>query len=123
MGPRGRGANPRAQFDATFGFDPSDPRETVSRSIPQALATMNAPRINQAVRGQNRATTLGGLLAEIPDDGALVAELYLRTLSREPTDNEMANALAFRRTVAQRAVAFEDLFWALLNTSEFSHRR
>jgi hypothetical protein len=47
----------------------------------------------------------------------------LRTLSREPTDKEMQNALAFRRTVAQRPQAFEDLYWALLNTSEFSHRR
>jgi hypothetical protein len=120
---RGRGMGPRPQFDAVFGFDPSDPRETVASSIPQALAMMNAPGINQTVRGQNRATTLGEMIAQIPNDEALIAELYLRTLSREPTDKEMQNALAFRRTVAQRPQAFEDLYWALLNTSEFSHRR
>jgi hypothetical protein len=123
MGQRGRGRGPRTQFDATFGFDPSDPRETVTSSIPQALAMMNAPQITQTVRGQNRGTTLGQLIDEITDDEDLVAELYLRALSREPTDKEMTNALAFRRTVAQRPAAFEDLFWALLNTSEFSHRR
>jgi hypothetical protein len=120
---RGQGMGPRPQFDAVFGFDPSDPRETVSNSIPQALAMMNAPRINQTTRGQNRNTTQGQLVAEIPDDEALIAELYLRTLSREPIEKEMQNALAFRRTVAQRPQAFEDLYWALLNTSEFSHRR
>jgi hypothetical protein len=63
------------------------------------------------------------MIAQIPNDEALIAELYLRTLSREPTDKEMQNALAFRRTVVQRPQAFEDLYWALLNTSEFSHRR
>jgi hypothetical protein len=123
MGRRGRGAGPRTQFDAVFGYDPSDPRETVTSSIPQALAMMNAPRINQAIRGQNPSTTLGELIGNIPDDEALIAELYLRALSREPTDKETQTALAFRRTVAQRTLAFEDLFWALLNTSEFSHRR
>jgi hypothetical protein len=47
----------------------------------------------------------------------------LRTLSREPTADEMKTSLAFRKTVIQRPAAFEDLFWALLNTAEFSHRR
>jgi hypothetical protein len=120
---RGGGMGARPQFDATFGFDPSDPRETVSTSIPQALAMMNAPRMSQATRGQNRNTSLGDLVATIPNDEALVSELYLRALSREPTEIELKKAIAYRSTVVQRQAAFEDLFWALLNTSEFSHRR
>jgi hypothetical protein len=95
----------------------------VTTSIPQALAMMNAPRMNQATRGQNRNTSLGELVATISNDKGLVAELYLRALSREPTNAELKNAIAYRRTVVQRQAAFEDLFWALLNTSEFSHRR
>jgi hypothetical protein len=122
-GPRGRGRGARDQFDQTFGYDPSDPRETVSSSIPQALAMMNGPRINQTARAQTRGTTLGQLLDDIKDDEALVEELYLRTLTREPTKDELRVALDFRRSIAQRQAAFEDLFWALLNTSEFSHRR
>jgi hypothetical protein len=119
----GRGGAGRQQFEATFGFDPSDPRETVTSSIPQALAMMNAPRINQATRGQNRNTVLGELLGEMSDDESLVVELYLRTLSREPTEDELNAALDFRRSTIQRAAAFEDILWALLNTAEFSHRR
>ncbi|MEX2316286.1 MAG: DUF1549 domain-containing protein [Pirellulales bacterium] len=122
-GPRRGGGSGRQQFDATFGYDPSDPRDTVSGSIPQALAMMNGPRINQVARAQTRGTALGQLVDEITDDEALVVELYLRTLSRQPTDVEMKTSLAFRRTVAQRPAAFEDVFWALLNTAEFSHRR
>jgi hypothetical protein len=63
------------------------------------------------------------LLTEIDDNGALVDELYLRTLSREPTEDERELALKFCRTTKNRSAAFEDLFWALLNSSEFSHRR
>jgi hypothetical protein len=120
---RGRGGAGRQQFDAIFGYDPSDPREIVGGSIPQTLAMMNGQRINQVVRGQNRNTNLGELISRISDDESLIVELYLRTLSREPTAEEMKTSLAYRRTVPRRADAFEDLFWALLNTAEFAHRR
>ncbi len=54
VGPRRGGNGPRQQFDDTFGYDPSDPRETVAGSIPKSLAMMNGPRINQAVRARPR---------------------------------------------------------------------
>jgi hypothetical protein len=123
MGAYGRVATARTQFETTFGYDPSDPRETVTSSIPQALAMMNGGRINLAVRAIGRETVLGRLLGEILENEPLVEELYLRTLSREPTDKEMETALEFVRSTPSRSAAFEDLFWALLNSSEFSHRR
>ena len=78
-------------FEVAFGYDPSDPRETVVSSIPQALAMMNGVRLNLAVRAIGHETMLGRLLDEIKDNGALVEELYLRTLSREPTEDELQN--------------------------------
>ncbi|HEX5471581.1 MAG TPA: hypothetical protein VFW73_06825, partial [Lacipirellulaceae bacterium] len=60
---------------------------------------------------------------KIDDNESLVEELYLRTLSREPTDKELKTALAYCEGTRNRTAAFEDLFWALLNSSEFSHRR
>jgi hypothetical protein len=123
MGPYARAATVRTQFETTFGYDPSDPRETVTSSIPQALAMMNGMRINLAVRAVGRDTVLGRLLDEIGDNKSLVEELYLRTLSREPTDEEMQTAIEFVRRARNRPAAFEDLFWALLNSSEFAHRR
>jgi hypothetical protein len=123
MGPYGRVPNVRQQFEAVFGYDPSDSRETVTSSIPQALAMMNGARINQAVRAVEDETVLGRLLEETGDDEALISELYLRTLSREPTDKELRLALDFRESTRNRSAAFEDLFWVLLNSTEFSHRR
>jgi hypothetical protein len=123
MGPYARAATVRNQFETTFGYDPSDPRETVTSSIPQALAMMNGVRINMAVRAVDRDTVLGRLLDEINDNKSLVEELYLRTLSRQPTEDEMKNAIEFVRSTRNRPAAFEDVFWALLNSSEFSHRR
>jgi hypothetical protein len=123
MGPYVRAATVRNQFEVAFGYDPSDPRETVTSSIPQALAMMNGVRINMAVRAVGRDAVLGRLLDEIVDNKSLVSELYLRTLSREPTENEMKTAIEFVRSTRNRPAAFEDLFWALLNSSEFSHRR
>jgi hypothetical protein len=113
----------RSGFEDVFGYDPSDPRESVVSSIPQALAMMNAPRLNLGIRAIDRETVLGRLLEDIPNDKQLVDELYLRTLSREPTEEESATALRFCRASKQRDAVFEDLFWALLNSSEFSHRR
>jgi hypothetical protein len=113
----------RQAFEVAFGYDPSDPRETVVSSIPQALAMMNGVRLNLAVRAEGHETVLGRLLDEIKDNGALAEELYLRTLSREPTDAELRTALAYCKDTKNRSAAFEDLLWALLNSSEFSHRR
>ncbi len=119
----GRNATIRQAFEVAFGYDPSDARETVVSSIPQALAMMNGVRLNLAVRAIDHETVLGRLLEDIQDDESLIAELYLRTLSREPTNDELQTAVEFCRTTNNRQAVFEDLFWALLNSSEFAHRR
>ncbi len=62
------------QFEAVFGYDPSDPRESVVSSIPQALAMMNGPRLNLAIRAVDRDTVLGRLLEDIPSNELLVDE-------------------------------------------------
>jgi hypothetical protein len=121
--PYGLNATVRQGFEVAFGYDPSDPRETVVSSIPQALAMMNGVRLNLAVRAIGQETMLGRQIDEIKDDRALVGELYLRTLSREPTEAELNSALAYCKETKDRPAVFEDLLWALLNSSEFSHRR
>jgi hypothetical protein len=119
----GRNASVRQAFSMTFGYDPSEPREAIAGSIPQALAMMNGVQINLAVRATERETVLGRLLEDIDDDRQLIEELYLRTLCRQPTQDELDMALQFCRQTNNRAAVFEDLFWALLNSAEFSHRR
>ena len=115
-------ATARLVFNAAFGFDPSVERETVTASIPQALALMNTPKINQAVRASRR-TMLGKLLENVKQDELVVDELYLRCLSRQPTTEERTAALEYVHSIDRRATAYEDLLWALLNSAEFVHRK
>jgi hypothetical protein len=53
------------------------------------------------------------------DDKAVIDALYLSTLARLPSDNErtlLHTALA----ADKREAVFRDLFWALLNSKEFT---
>ncbi|HUY33655.1 MAG TPA: DUF1549 domain-containing protein [Pirellulales bacterium] len=120
-GPFGQGG-PRMQFAAVFGYDPSDRRDEISGSIPQALLLMNSPLISRAINGRNPNSTLAKLLADIPDDEQVAVELYLRCLGREPGESELSACREHVRTTKDRAAAFEDLFWALINSPEFLHR-
>ena len=118
---RGQQRDPRTQFNLTFGFDPSEPRETISGSIPQTLAMMNSSQVAGGLRA-NRGV-LSGLLEEINDNDEMFTELYLRTLSRQPTEDELSRAGAYLDEVGNRKQAIEDLAWALVNSAEFRHRR
>jgi hypothetical protein len=116
---------PRAVFSAVFGYDPSERREEIQTSIPQALALMNSPTINGAIRAGGfgfGGTALGRLVRQMRDDRALVTELYLRTLAREPSSDELNTCLAYVRQAGSRSEAFEDIQWSLINSTEFLHR-
>lgn len=117
-----RQSRPRQQFAELFGYDPSEPREGISGTIPQSLALMNGDKLNQYINPAKR-TALKELLREIDDDESLIVELYLRCLGREPTDDELQRALAYCKEVPKRNEAFEDLAWVLINSAEFLHRR
>jgi hypothetical protein len=119
----GNNRDPRAPFNAIFGFDPSVRRDEVAGSIPQALAVMNSPQLATGINSGRRGTLLGRLLSDAQDNEAVAVDLYLRTLSREPTDDELKTCLAHVKDAGSRSEGFEDLLWALLNSAEFMHRR
>ncbi len=111
----------RAEFLARFAG--GQPRTEMQRSIPQALMLMNGRFIADATR-----VTSGTVLASIVNDRSLdttgkVEALYLATLSRKPTPRE---ARVFVKYVNEGSpnkdakLALADVFWALLNSAEFS---
>ncbi|MEX0678808.1 MAG: DUF1549 domain-containing protein [Pirellulales bacterium] len=116
-------AGPRGQVNRTFGYDPSMLRDDVAGSIPQALFLMNSPELARAMGGRQRGTSLGRLLAEVPEDKDLVGELYLRCLAREPKPTELATCLDHVRAADDRTEAYEDILWALVNSTEFLNRK
>lgn len=112
---------PRGQFNQAFGFDPSSPDDDVQLSIPQALLLMNSPQLAAAMNGK-RETGLKRLLTSTADDEAVVEELYLRFLGREPRDSETASCLAYIKEVGNRVEALEDIQWSLVNSTELLYR-
>ncbi|HXX92586.1 MAG TPA: hypothetical protein VEN81_03075, partial [Planctomycetota bacterium] len=64
----------------------------------------------------------GGRLQRLlhnPDDGEIVTELFLATVSRVPTPRERARCLEHVSRAGGREKGFEELFWSLLNMDEF----
>lgn len=118
----GPGANtPQAEFYELFKSD-SENQLDPKASILQALALMNGNFITNATSLEQ-----SDVFTAIVDFPALsveqkIAAFYLSTLSRFPTEAEVVRLKAYisaGKSDAERTHAYSDLFWALLNSSEF----
>ena len=85
---------------------------------------MNSPLLNRAINATRPGTVLEKLLAAESDNEAVTFELYLRAWPASPSPSELAACMAYvGETDHDRAEAFEDILWALLNSTEFTHRK
>jgi hypothetical protein len=122
------------QFGFLFDVDEETDAPDFEGSISQALFLMNGGFLN----GNDHAAP-GSALARIFDgpgsDADKITALYLRTLSRPPSQDEIATSTRFvaaprddlagvrgdkGRPRRVKRLAYEDLLWALLNSSEFT---
>ena len=89
-----------------------------SSNMLQALHFINGKSILGRVQNPaGRAMTLVG--QKLPDK-ELVTELYLWSLARQPSAQELKISLDFFKSYGdRRAEAAQDLFWALLNSRDF----
>jgi hypothetical protein len=113
---------PRLPFDRLFGVDPSAANEDVMGTIPQALFLMNSPLINNRTQARP-GTPLGQILNTAPNERAALDALYLRVLSRQPTRQEVEICDRYISSVGDTKEALEDIFWSLINSTEFLTRR
>jgi hypothetical protein len=113
---------PRMAFERLFGVDPSVPNDDVLGTIPQALFMMNSPLVNGRIAARP-GSVLGEILAAAPDDRSALNALYLRVLSRQPTPREVEICGRYLAMVGDRREAFEDIYWSLINSTEFVTRR
>jgi len=112
--------NVTSYFLTTFG---RATRETVCScevkmepNLSQALHLLNGDTVNTKVQ-------TGGVVKKMLTSGKkpdeVVEELYARTLTRKPTEAEMAKLQPFLAQKEKQEDALNDLFWSLLNSKEF----
>jgi hypothetical protein len=107
---------PRGDFLAMFSTQ--DKKTQTQTSILQALTLMNGKIVADAtsVTGSPKLASLQSGAATNADK---LETLYLGTLSRLPRPEESSRMLRYVDSQPDARAAFADVFWALLNSSEF----
>lgn len=126
-----------SMFTFVFDDDEGKAEEDFSGSIPQGLFLMNGELLQRALsggreipqnkRGRNNRrfrnkpaqSMLEGLLRNEKSPSARVEHLYLRAYGRKPDSSERNAAVSFVKSQGAGPQAYEDLFWAILNSAEF----
>jgi len=86
-------------------------------SLAQALFLINNEEMHSRIADDKGR--LAKLLQTIKDDGRLIDELYLTTLSRHPKPAERKTVLQYLEESNSRESAMQDVLWSLLNVREF----
>lgn len=116
-----RGINsPRTEFLARFSVQ--DKRTEVQTSILQALMLMNGRFIADAT-SLDRSETLAAVIDApfLSESSQRIESLYLSTLSRKPRTDEVARLRKYveQGSETNRKKALTDVYWILLNSTEF----
>ena len=108
------------EFLSIFGGADDQEPTVFAGSIPQALMLMNGDLVKRAVGAEP-----GSYLYEVMNDSRLrsdnqrIQRLYLAALGRMPTHRELGLLGKFVRGHPDKRSAYQDLYWALLNSNEF----
>ena len=115
----------RTLFDRLFRDRSLGRQRKTIGTIPQALFLMNSPLISNRTQACVEPGTFLGEILNVLAERPRVAlgALYLRVLSRQPTKEEVEICGRYMAGVGNRAEAFEDIYWSLINTTEFVTRR
>lgn len=111
----------RNDFVRRYGDTGEDEFDARGGTIPQRLLLMNGDIVRERIKdGLFSATTRIAELA--PDDRSAVAIAYLSVFTRRPTADEstyFVERLA-GTTGRERKERLTDLYWSMVNTTEFS---
>jgi hypothetical protein len=108
------------EFVTRYGDSGEDEFDAHGGTIPQRLLMMNGRLVLEKIKENpfNASTRIAWMA---PDDPQAVEVSYLATLTRRPTSEETAH---FEALLADQQLTrtgrLEDLFWAILNSTEFS---
>ncbi len=107
-------------FVKRYGDSGEDEFEDRGGTITQRLLLMNGELAKERTT-ENPLMNAATRLPIVADDAAAIEASYLAVLTRRPTPAEKQMFLAaLGKDKAARPQAFEDLYWVLLNSTEFS---
>ncbi len=104
-------------------FSSTDPVTEKQTSILQALSLMNGEIVSDATSLERSRTLAAVVHAPFFDNREKIKILYLATLTRYPRPEELDRLVKYVNNGGPRhdsQAALADVFWALLNSSEFS---
>lgn len=96
--------------------------EAFNGTIPQALMMINGSIVNDSANHADRGSFVNYVLGKWRDPLERMAYIYLNVLSRLPTAKEKTYFQRYidRSLYRNKDLAYEDLYWVLLNSAEFS---
>lgn len=96
--------------------------EAFNGTVPQALMMINGDMVNDSADYKKRGTFMNYVLDNWRGTSERVEYMYLTVLSRKPTSREQIFFQRYldRSNYTQKSLAYEDLYWVLLNSAEFS---
>jgi hypothetical protein len=104
------------QFRARFGDEESADRGIYQGTILQALMIMNGSTNGEIGRANN---SLDKILKQFPEPEQRLERIFLKVLCRLPSPREQATYLPYVKAGGVKKEAYEDVYWVLLNSSEF----
>jgi hypothetical protein len=111
----------RNDFVKRYGDTGEDEFDARGGTIPQRLLLMNGQIVRERIKDDflNAATQIAQLA---PDDHKAIDAAYLAVLTRRPSPEELSHFTArlAGTTGQERKDRLTDLYWTLLNTTEFS---
>ena len=113
--------NARNDFVKRYGDTGEDEFDSRGGTIPQRLLLMNGDLVRDLIKDEffNASSQIASLA---PDDRKAVEVAYLAVLTRRPTSEEAEHfeSRLTQSTSQVRKDRLTDLYWTLLNSSEFS---
>jgi hypothetical protein len=109
-------------FIKRYGDKGDDEFDDRGGTLPQTLVMMNGQLVRDRTAAGDFANAAGRIASLAPDDARAVETAYLAVLTRRPTPEEAGyfeRRLA-GRTGTERSQCLEDLYWTLVNSTEFS---
>ncbi|MDE0817009.1 MAG: DUF1553 domain-containing protein [Pirellulaceae bacterium] len=109
-------------FVKRYGDTGEDEFEDRGGTITQRLLMMNGNFVTDRTRSSDDSNTAARIAAIAEDDTDAIEITYLCVLTRLPSETERNHFLTALHAVSpgQREQVLEDLFWTLINSTEFS---